>query len=161
MRVALPLSVLRLVSLYPEECTVNVRPLSTSSIGPLPASITPHTVNRMKQALGDTNLTPAWTGNMVFSRVCFTFHFLTPSQPHPEGSTLLLKFPSSASLPQVNLMACTPSGSLAPRPRHSRPGGPVPLDPSAGLLGKQTYRKTIGRKYLHPDWEEGGPSQEH
>lgn len=31
----------------------------------------------------------------------------------------------------------------------------MPLDPFAGLLGKQTYRKMIRQKYLHPDWEEG------
>lgn len=51
-------------------------------------------------------------------------------------------------------MACT-FWKPRTRPLTLQARGSVPLDPFAGLLGKQTYRKTIRRKYLHPDWEEG------
>lgn len=75
--------------------------------------------------------------------------------PHSEGSTLLsLIIPFICFTPHKSHLTCTFWKPCA-RPPTFQARGSVPLDPFAGLLGKPTYRKTIRRKYLHPDWEEG------
>lgn len=75
--------------------------------------------------------------------------------PHPEGSTLLsLRIPFICFTPHKSHLTCTFWKPRA-RPPTFQARGSVSLDPFAGLLGKPTYRKTIRRNYLHPDWEEG------
>lgn len=86
-------------------CTVNVRSLNPSSVGPPSIQLAPRwpappTVNRMNQALGDSNLTPAWAGNSGYLSSLFHFSF-SNTRPTPEFLLFfLLEFPSSSSLPR-------------------------------------------------------------
>ena len=129
-------------------CTVNVRSLNPSSVGPpsiqpAPPWPAPPTVNRMHQALGDSNLTPAWAGNSGCLSSLFHFSF-SNTRPTPEFLLFfLLESPSSSSLPRSQVddlrarsPAVLPGLHLLKGSHPNIPGfGISASGPLAGLLG--------------------------